>query len=76
MRGLLSGGGDSRVQIVPWSYFIMKVQEICKYCEYLHFTTQMTWTRALLLQGLQAAGGPHITKDPVSISNPDIKLLI
>ena len=20
MRGLLSGGGDSRVQIVPWSY--------------------------------------------------------
>ena len=48
-------------QVIIW---IMKVEEICKYCEYLHFTTQMTWTRALLLQGLQAAGGPHITKDP------------
>ena len=60
----------------PGVIWIMKVEEICKYCEYLHFTTQMTWTRALLLQGLQAAGGPHITKDPVSISNPNIKLLI
>ena len=68
--------GTHVCKLSPGVIWIMKVQEICKYCEYLHFTTQMTWTRALLLQGLQAAGGPHITKNPVSISNPDIKLLI
>lgn len=28
-------------------------KEICEHCKYLHFATQMTWTRALLLQKLQ-----------------------
>ena len=65
MRGLLSGGGDS---VTCANYERRYASIVSIYISFRH-TDDMDQSSA----AAEAAGGLHLTKDPVSISNPDIK---